>query len=167
MSRSYSSSLQTFSGQIANIIAHATKASNDLDTLESRLSAIQGLCINESFTTAVAQDKLLWNLWAVVDGTYQEKRRDLQYRASVIEDVDRYRNLAAVYISVTMQAFVTIDADLTELRDRLEDTAVGEYGIPVEVQLASIERTLVRLKEEMAQARVPVSSGSAWGSFSK
>ena len=72
----------------------------------------------------------------------------------------------AVYISVTMQALVTIDTDLTELRDRVGDPHTSQYGIPVEVQLASIERTLLRLKEQMQNAKVAgeigKSSGSPW-----
>ncbi|KAI0681610.1 hypothetical protein C8T65DRAFT_558115, partial [Cerioporus squamosus] len=146
VSRSFTSSLDAFSSQINHIVADATRASDNLDTLEAKLSVIHALCLNETFIAGVAHDKLLWDISAIFHGTYQEKRRDLQYRTAVLEDVDRYRSLAASYVSVTMQVLMTIDTDLSELRDRVFQPARGAHDIPMEVQLASIERTLSRLK---------------------
>ena len=53
-----------------------------------------------------------------------------------------------------IQALMTIDTDLSELRDRFFRPAEGALNIPMEVQLASIERTLSRLKDQMVNAKV-------------
>ncbi|RDX43375.1 hypothetical protein OH76DRAFT_1361303 [Lentinus brumalis] len=160
MSRAYEPSMQGFSSQINLIVTDTIKASCNLETLEDRLGLIHALSLKEFFDTAFAHDKLLWDIWAFLDGTYSAKSRDLQYRTSVLTEVDRYRTLAAGYIAATTQTLLMIDAELSELRRGLLASGTGTYDVPIDLRLGSIERTLHRLKEEVLQARVGVGSST-------
>ncbi|RPD52035.1 hypothetical protein L227DRAFT_515418, partial [Lentinus tigrinus ALCF2SS1-6] len=148
--RTYEAALDHFSSQIAEIVVVATHAQRSLDALEVRLAAVQELCLKESFATTSAYNSLQWDIASFVRGTYRDKKQDVQYRTVVMQNVDRYRSLAAAYVSATVQSLMIIDIDLAELRGRLLNRGSNShYGIPVEIHLAGIERTLNRVREEL------------------
>ncbi|KAI1786035.1 hypothetical protein LXA43DRAFT_898709 [Ganoderma leucocontextum] len=148
----FRSSMNGFSTQITRVMVEATTTMSSLDLLEDRLSVIYQLYIHESFETTLALDSLLWDLWTILGGN-QEKLRDLQTRAVVLKDVERYRAVAVAYVAATSQTLLAVDTELSELRDRLTGYVVDSQDIPVEVHLASIERSISRLHEKFQMRR--------------
>ncbi len=128
-------------------MVEAADTMSALDMLETRLFTIHELCVHEAFLNAVALDDLLWELWSVLGGN-QDRKRDLRHRAAVLKEVEHYRSTALAYVAATAQAVTGIEAQLSELRDRLVERAVDSQELPVEVQLASLERIVSRLQEK-------------------
>ncbi|KAI1783094.1 hypothetical protein LXA43DRAFT_904310 [Ganoderma leucocontextum] len=154
--RAFQTSMNGFSSQITSVMLDATTAMANLDMLEIRLLTIHDLCVQESLTTAITLDDLLWELWTLIGGNHS-KLRDLRHRMAVLREIQQYRAVAVAYVAATTQTVLLVDAQLSELRDRLTEAVVDPEEIPVEVHLASIERSLLRLQEgasNMQLARV-------------
>ncbi|KAI0708455.1 hypothetical protein C8Q76DRAFT_627213 [Earliella scabrosa] len=159
LQHTFSSALESLSIKLEQIILDVARTSDALDALEERLSVIHRLCVRESFITTAARERLLWDLWAMFGGTYGDQLRDMQNRADVLTSIVNYRNLAVAYIAVTTQRLLAVDADLTELRGRVVESIMGSQEVPLEVQLASIDRTLGRLKGGLLEAKARPASG--------
>ena len=67
--------------------------------------------------------------------------------SQVLKNVQQYRSVAVAYVAGTTQALTKIDAELSDLRDRLSASSLEAVEIPLEVQLASIESSVRRLQE--------------------
>ncbi|KAI9057525.1 hypothetical protein FKP32DRAFT_1583591 [Trametes sanguinea] len=145
LARTFQTSMDAFAAQVARVLVVATEAAVHLEHLEEALSIIHELCAREALLQDVTRDELLWSLWTLLGGN-RSRLRDLKYRASTLQEVRRFRSMAVAYVAATTQALRAADAELTELRDRLSDASVAVDDIPVEVQLASLERTLIRLR---------------------
>ncbi|KAI0650194.1 hypothetical protein C8Q79DRAFT_902597 [Trametes meyenii] len=143
----FRSSMDVFSSHIAHLLVEASSTAASLDRLAERLALVYALCEQETFTTGVAQDELLSQLWTMLGGN-KHQLRDLQHRSMVLLKVQEYRSVAAAYIAVAEQSLTGIDADLTDLRGRMMGSVVDVAAFPLEVQIASIERGLDRLREE-------------------
>ena len=152
--RAFQSSMNGFSSQITSVMLDATAAMANLDVLEMRLLTIHDLCIQESLTTTIALDDLLWELWTILGGNHS-KLRDLRQRMAVLKEIQQYRAVAVAYVAATTQTVFLVDAQLSELRDRLLEAVLDADEIPVEVHLASIECSLLRLQEERSNAQFP------------
>ncbi|PIL26908.1 hypothetical protein GSI_10046 [Ganoderma sinense ZZ0214-1] len=146
----FQASMASFSSQITTVILDATEATSSLDILENRLLHIHELCVQEALTTTIALEDLLWELWTMLGGN-QSKLRDLQRRTTVLKEVEQYRAVAVAYVAATTQTVLTVDAQLSDLRDRLMTSAIDPQDIPVEVHLASVERSLLRLQQDRSQ----------------
>ncbi|KAI0742711.1 hypothetical protein C8Q80DRAFT_1109023 [Daedaleopsis nitida] len=144
--RTFQSSLAWFASSISASILDASVASSYLDRLDERLATAHMLCSMEEFNTALALDDVLWELWTRLGGN-RNKIRDLKNRASVLKNVQKYRNIAVAYVASTMQALSAVDAELSQLQDRLSAVSFENEQIPVQVQLSSIESTLRRLRD--------------------
>lgn len=147
LTRTFQASMDTFSSQISRLLLSATVAATSLDRLEEHLSIAHELCIQEAIATAFAKDDLLWRLWSVLGGN-RSQRRDLENRASVLKEVQRYRAVAVAYVAAAMHTLTAVDAELTELRERLIASEVSVQELPVEVHVASIQGGLYRLQKE-------------------
>ena len=154
--RTFQMSMDSLAAQVSRVLVAATQASSNLDNLEETLAIIHELCAREASLQEVATDELLWSLWTILGGNRRELRQ-LKYRAEALQDVRRFRSMAVAYVGATSQALYAADAELAELRDRLIDASVGKEDIPIDVHLASIDRTLARFNAE----RVPSDSGHA------
>nr|VWP01846.1 Adenylyl cyclase [Ganoderma boninense] len=152
--RAFQMSMNAFSSQITSIMLDATAVMSNLDMLEMRLLTIHDLCIQESLTTAIELDDMLWELWTILGGNHS-KLRDLRHRMTVLKEIQQYRAVAVAYVAATTQTVLLVDAQLSELRDRLVDATVDAEDIPVEVHLASIERSLLRVREERLDVQLP------------
>lgn len=144
--RTFQTSLAWFTSSISAIIVEASATTSNLDRLEECLAMAHALCLREQFETTLALDDLLWELWTKLGG-HRSKVRDLKNRASVLKNIQKYRSIAIAYVAGTMQTLSAIDVELSELRDRLSAPALEANHIPLEVQLASIESSVRRLKE--------------------
>ena len=144
VARSFHASLQGFSSSISAIIVDASTASSSLDALAEHLSTVYALSLQESLDTAFALEDLLWELWTVLGGN-KDKLRDLSTRATLLRSVQEYRATASAYIAATIQTLSSLNADLTELRERVGASYEGSDPTPLEVQIASIERSIRRM----------------------
>ncbi|EIW54256.1 uncharacterized protein TRAVEDRAFT_132785 [Trametes versicolor FP-101664 SS1] len=160
LARTFQVSTDALAAQVGRVLVAASTSALDLDRLEETLTIIHELCAREAILQHIVADDLLWNLWTLV-GLNRAKLRDLKRRGLVLKEVKRFRNLAVGYVAATTQALQVADAELLELRDRLADASVGMEDIPVEVQLASIERMLWRLKVEGSRVRADQSVARA------
>ncbi|KAI0324608.1 hypothetical protein GY45DRAFT_1262527 [Cubamyces sp. BRFM 1775] len=147
LARTFQMSMDSLAAQVSRVLVAATQASSNLDSLEETLAIIHELCAREASLQGVAADELLWNLWTLLGGNRRELRQ-LKYRAEALQEIRRFRSVAIAYVGATSQALYAADAELSELRDRLIDASVGKEDIPIDVHLASIDRTLVRLNAE-------------------
>ena len=151
--RAFQTSMNGFSSQLASVMLDAMAAMATLDILETRLLTIHDLCVQESVATTIALDDLLWELWTVLGGNHS-KLRDLRHRMAVLKEIQRYRAVAVAYVAATTQTVLLVDAQLSELRDHLMEAVVDTEEIPVEVHLASIERSIIQLQEERSNVQL-------------
>ena len=150
--RTFQHSLTSFADAISAILLDATATSASLDRLHERLTTVHTLCLQETFENALALDDLLWQLWTILGGN-RLKIRDLKRRESVLKQVEQYRSIAAAYVAGAMRTMTAIDAELSMLRERLVSSALEANPLPIEVQLASIDRILHRLMEDHRRGR--------------
>ncbi len=147
LTQTFESSMDEFASQITRILIQAAVTSGSLDRLEERLLAIHALCMRESFAMAVALDDLLWQLWTILGGN-RSQLRDLRHRMSVLRSVQQYRAVATVYVAATMETLTSAGTDLSELRERLASSSFAVKHTPLAVQIAGIQHSVYRLKEE-------------------
>ncbi|RPD53698.1 hypothetical protein L226DRAFT_456359 [Lentinus tigrinus ALCF2SS1-7] len=141
--RAFEASIDGLSSQLTRVIVEATTTMVALDRLEDRLFEIRSLCVPEALLTEVELHDLLWTIWSIL-GSNKEKIRDLRHREAVLREVAQYRAVALAYVSAAAQTLQGLEAELSELRDRLTGVAAGPHDMPVEVHLASIERSIRR-----------------------
>ncbi|KAH9895964.1 hypothetical protein C8Q73DRAFT_643345 [Cubamyces lactineus] len=157
LAQTFQASMSTFAAKISQLIIVASETASSLDRLEEHLLNVHELCLHEAMATSFAREDLLWQLWTVLGGN-RDQIRDLSRRSAILKKVQEYRAVAIAYISAAMHTLVVVDADLNELRERI--TASGVNGVPVEVQIESISRGIMRIqKEKLAQWRVVADGG--------
>ncbi|KAI0715884.1 hypothetical protein C8T65DRAFT_572691 [Cerioporus squamosus] len=143
--RAFEASIDGLSAQLTKVIVEATTTMVTLDRLEDRLFEIRSLCLPEELLTEVELHDLLWTIWTIL-GANKEKLRDLRHRGAVLREVEQYRAVALAYVVAAAQVLQGLEAELSELRVRLHGFAADSEDIPVEVHLASIERSIHRLE---------------------
>ncbi|KAI0720094.1 hypothetical protein C8T65DRAFT_568459 [Cerioporus squamosus] len=143
--RAFEASIDGLSSQLTRVIVEATTTMVTLDRLEDRLFEIRSLCLPEELLTEVELHDLLWTIWTIL-GTNKDQLRDLRYRGAVLREVEQYRAVALAYVAAAAQVLQGLEAELSELRVRLYGLAADSADIPVEVHLASIERSIHRLE---------------------
>ncbi|OJT14957.1 hypothetical protein TRAPUB_8487 [Trametes pubescens] len=158
LGRTFESSLNVLSSEVARVILETTYFTGRMDALEERLATIHALCERENFVTAAAWDSLLSELWSMLGGNC-DKKSSLNQQLFVLENVGRYRSLAVAHVAATSEALAMIEADLSELREKLAAPGLVD-DIPIEVHLASIERSARRLKEEKLKVDASWDTGS-------
>ena len=141
----FEASIDGLSAQLTRVIVEATTTMIALDRLEDRLFDIHSLCVPEALLTEVELQDLLWTIWTIL-GSNKDKIRDLRRREAVLREVEQYRAVALAYVSAAAQILQGLEAELSELRDRLTETTLGPSDIPVEVHLASLERSIRRFE---------------------
>ena len=144
--RAFQASMTSFSDTIASIIVEASSTASSLDILSEHLSTIHALCIQESFNTVLAMDDLFWQLWTLLGGN-RHKVRDLENRARVLRNIQEYRVAATTYVAATMQILSAVDADLEALREQVS-CASQDSAVPLVVQMASIQRSMERIRDK-------------------
>lgn len=144
--------MDIFAAEITRVLVDTTATSVTLDRLEERLQSMHALCTQEAITTALALEDLLWQLWTQLGGN-RKQRRDLENRALVLRSVQHYRSLAMAFVGATAQTLTVVDAELAELRERLSTSALLSEAAPIEVQITSIQLSVMRLKDEKLQRR--------------
>ncbi|KAI0644321.1 hypothetical protein C8Q79DRAFT_928087 [Trametes meyenii] len=124
-----------------------------LDTLEERLVTAHLICAEEESITEVVKDELLSRLWTKLGGN-KEQRLDLERRSATLLKVQEYRAVASAYVTAVVHALTGVDADLADLRERLVLPHPQEDDIPLQVHIASIQRSLYRLNAGKEDRRV-------------
>ncbi|KAI9056720.1 hypothetical protein FKP32DRAFT_1585289 [Trametes sanguinea] len=158
--QTFQSSFSILSSEVARVTLETARVSGQLDALEERLSIVHALCEYENVLTSAAMDSLFAELWTWLGGN-RKKLAHLNQHLFVLENVGRYRSLAVAHVAATSEALASIEAQLGELHDKL-NTPDAQDDISIEVQIASIERSAIRLREQ----RLWVDGYSRAGSFS-
>lgn len=143
--RQFGSVMGILGDQAASVLVAARKTATALDALEGRLVAVHTLCLEESVVTRTALDDILSELWTRLGGNRAKVQR-LEERRIVLQRVDQYRRSAVGHIAATMHTLTAVEEELSELRDKLSASEIAGTHVPVEVQIASIARSVERLR---------------------
>ncbi|KAI0373850.1 hypothetical protein BV20DRAFT_936924 [Pilatotrama ljubarskyi] len=146
------SSLSVLATEVTSVVLEANDAATHLDLLQERLSTIHLLCEQEYFVTSAAKGALLAQLWTFLGGN-RDVLYHLENQAEVLRHVDLYRRISVAHVTATTEILLTVEAELTEIRDKLNAPRLSGGGIPLEVHLASIERTTRRLHDARLKVR--------------
>ncbi len=148
----FRSSMTVLSAEVARVIIDATSTAARLDTLEEKLYIIRSLCEQEMLLTQTAVGEVLSELWTALGGN-RAKLQHLEQQVDVLRNVDWYRALSVSHVASTTATLEAIEAELSELRDKLASPALAGDTIPLEVHIASIERGARRIQERKLQTR--------------
>ncbi|RPD74274.1 hypothetical protein L226DRAFT_546169 [Lentinus tigrinus ALCF2SS1-7] len=161
--RTFHASFTYFATIISDLKAEASAISASLGGLDERLADIHALCSQEAFDTAMALDELFWQLWTHLGGN-RDKLRDLKHRKSVLKSVLQYRTVAAAYVTGALHTLTAIDAQLSDIRGRLDGASSVAAAVPLAVQLEGINHGLMRMRKELGQDHTPgvAGAGEVW-----
>lgn len=159
----FQSALDVLAFEVAGVQDDAALVIAALDALEDELSVIQSLSEHEFLSSGVAAERDAPSFWTKFTGGTPE-RQELAHRLGVLENIDSYRRRSVAYVAATAQTLVVVEADVSQLHKKLLAThsTIGE--LPIEVHIASIERSARRLHDETMKRRGQyqgVDSGSA------
>lgn len=162
MTHMFKSTMTVLSTEVARVIFEATATASKLDALEEKLSMIRAVCEQEKLLVEAALGEVLSQLWTVVGGN-KAQLRHLGQQVDILRNVDWYCTLSVAHVVATTETLLHIEAELGELRDKLSAPALSGDAIPIEVHIASIERSAKRLNEDKLRARAEVTrSGSGY-----
>lgn len=147
--RVFTASLDQFTSQITGVIVEAMDTLASLDRLEDHLYSVHSLWVPEAVATDVELRDLLWEIWTILGGN-QERLRDLRQRTTVLREVEQYRTVALAYVTGAAQTLGGLEAELFELKNTLNRIIIEDHDIPLEVHLASIERSIHRMESVTA-----------------
>lgn len=156
----FTSVMSVLSSEVARVIIEATAVASALDRLEEKLHNIRTLSQQALTVTEAAVGDVLSELWTVVGGNRVRLHR-LTQQVDILRNVDWYRSLSVAHVVATTEILLTIEAELSELRDKLNAPALTQDTIPLEVHIASIERGAKRLNE--GKLRIRADAGRLYG----
>ncbi|KAI0690830.1 hypothetical protein C8T65DRAFT_551759, partial [Cerioporus squamosus] len=140
----FKGAMRVLSSEVARVIFEATAVASRLDALEEKLFTIRALCQEEMVVMEAAVGEVLSQLWTIVGGN-RSKLQHLGNQAEILRNVEHYRSLSVSHVVATTEALLKIEAELSELRDKLMAPDLSDDVIPIEVHIASIERSAKRL----------------------
>ncbi len=149
----FQSTMSVLSTQISRVMFEAAHVNARLDALEEKLSLIRSLSEHEMTVTTTALGEVLSELWTFVGGN-RARLSVIGRQVDILRNVDWYRGLSVAHVVATTETLVTVEAQLSELRDKLATPDLAGNVIPIEVHIASIERTARRLQEDRLKIRV-------------
>ncbi len=144
--------MTVLSSEVAKVILDSATITSRLDLLEEKLSTIRAVSEQEKLLTEAALGEVLSELWTVVGGN-KVKLRHLGQQIDILHNVDWYRTLSVAHVVATTETLLHIEAELGELRNKLSAPELAGSTIPIEVHIASIERSARRLDEVKMRAR--------------
>lgn len=144
--------MTTLASEVARVILDATTVASSLDVLEEKLSIIRSLCEQEMVLNKSSLSDVLSELWTALGGN-KDRLYHLTNQVEILRNVDWYRSLSVAHVVATTEVLLTLEAELSELRDKLSAPELIGDAIPIEVQIASIERGARRIKEEKLKTR--------------
>ncbi|KAI0714474.1 hypothetical protein C8T65DRAFT_521727, partial [Cerioporus squamosus] len=146
MTHVFQSGLDVLASEVAGVQEDAAlviAALDALDALEDGLSVIQSLSEHEYLSTGsdVAGSPSFWSVFT--GGTPEHQQ--LAQRLGVLENIDSYRRRSVAYVAATAQTLVVLKADVSQLHKKLVASHSSIGKLPIEVHIASIERSARRL----------------------
>ncbi|TFK82791.1 hypothetical protein K466DRAFT_499650, partial [Polyporus arcularius HHB13444] len=140
----FQNGMTVLSTEVTRVIVEATTVASKLDTLEEKLYMIRMLCEQELVVTRDAVGDLLSELWTLIGGN-RAKLQALSEQVEVLRNVDWYRSLSVAHVVATTETLLGVEAELSALREKLTGPDCASDIIPLEVHLASIERSARRI----------------------
>ncbi|KAK7008426.1 hypothetical protein R3P38DRAFT_2551550 [Favolaschia claudopus] len=121
-----------------------------LNHLEQQLDTLHQLVLMEGVSIGEAKSELLGSLWTFLGGN---KRQLAVYESNLLLllNVGEYRRQALAHVVSALQRLRQMNADMEDLRRRVAEPDLIP-GLPVEVHIASIQRSVERLKESQVEA---------------
>ncbi len=150
--RMFRSTMTVLSSEVACVMLEATTTASKLDSLEEKLYVLRTLCEEELIITNAAIGDLLSELWTVLGGN-RAKRQGLEHQVDILQNVDWYRSVSMAHVVATTHTLLAMEAELGQLRDKLTAPEVPEDVIPLEVHIASIQRSANRINEGKLKIR--------------
>ncbi len=144
--------MSVLSTEIARVMLEANAVLARLDALEENLYNIRAICEQEMIVTKAALDELLSQLWTILGGN-KTQRQELSRQAEILANVEWYRALSVSHVVATTETLSAVEAELSELRDKLSAPELVGDAIPLEVHIASIEHSAQRINEERIKVR--------------
>ncbi|RDX51827.1 hypothetical protein OH76DRAFT_1313907, partial [Lentinus brumalis] len=138
------SAMQLLASEVAGVLADADTVTAALDALEAKLWGLHSLTEHESSLAGLAIEDVLAEFWTKLGGN-SARRQQLAYRVEMLDNLNTYRRRAVVHVSATIQTILLIEAELSEIHQKLVVPSSPTTGLPVDVQIASIERGVRRL----------------------
>ena len=150
--------IETFLMSMDNIGTHMARLREEADIsmghlmrLEEHLSVLHEITHRDDKQLTMAQDEVLAELWSSLGGN-RRKLKKMTINLNLLKNVDKYRRKALTHIVVTLETIQALDADMEELRTRVEAPDIVGDKIPIEVHINSIKAGLDRLKEGQMKA---------------
>ncbi|KAI0738564.1 hypothetical protein C8Q80DRAFT_1113433 [Daedaleopsis nitida] len=148
--------MSTLSSDVAETFVGFTAVASSLDTLEEKLHSIRALTHQERVVIEGAVGDLLSKLWTIVGGN-KAKLHQLHQRVDVLHAAEWYQTHSLAHIVATTETLLTIEVELSELRDKLSAPELVKGSISLEVHIASVERRVKRLSEGKLKPQADVS----------
>ncbi|KAK7223596.1 hypothetical protein V2G26_011599 [Clonostachys chloroleuca] len=145
------------SDKISTLILEAQAVLRLLTKAEDHLSLIYDISSRSSANVASRRDQIFRDLWTYL-GANNAKLHNLSQQLTLLRRVDAQRSVAVKQVSALILELETIQAGLSDLRDRvaapelLVDSATKTKSLPLSVHIETIDRGVERL--ETARRRI-------------
>jgi hypothetical protein len=145
------------SDKISTLILEAQAVLRLLTKAEDHLSLIYDISSRSSANVASRRDQVFRDLWTYL-GANNAKLHNLSQQLTLLRRVDAQRSVAVKQVSALILELETIQAGLSDLRDRvaapelLVDGATKTKSLPLSVHIETIDRGVERL--ETARRRI-------------
>ena len=150
--------LDTFLMSMDNIGVHMVRLREEAEIsmdhllrLEEHLMVLHDITHRENKDLTAAQEDVLAELWTWLGGN-RRRLRGMDINLGLLKNVEIYRKKALAHVTATLQALHTLDADMEELRARVNAPDIVGDRIPIEVHIKSIKAGVERLKEGQLRA---------------
>ncbi|KAF8830717.1 hypothetical protein HHX47_DHR2001122 [Lentinula edodes] len=148
----FAGSLGTLSTIIQHLILLAEVSLVDLEKLEEHLSLIHEMVYREDSLITSAKIELLGRIWTWLGGN-RLKLRGHDDCLELLQGIGGHRNLALAHVVSSLQILRALSNDMEDMRARMMLPEHLRSQIPLEVQVSSIQHSLVRLRESKVLAK--------------
>ncbi|KAI0712372.1 hypothetical protein C8Q76DRAFT_769000 [Earliella scabrosa] len=152
-SNMFTGTMAVLASEVTRVMLDATTVASKLDALEEKLVIIRAICQQEMTLAEGALGDVLSELWSALGGNKTKLQR-LAQQVDILRNVDWYRSISVAHIVATTESLLVIEAELSELRDKLSAPELTGDAIPIEVHIASIERGARRIQEEKLKVKM-------------
>ncbi|KAF5006490.1 hypothetical protein FDECE_7139 [Fusarium decemcellulare] len=138
------------SDRIASLILEAQAVLRLLTKAEEHLDIIFDVSKRSSADAASRRENVLWNIWTLV-GANSNQLNSLSRQLALLRHVDAQRSSAVVQVTALILELKSIDAGLSDLRDRvaapelLRNDVGGGPQLPLSVHIETIDLGVERL----------------------
>lgn len=140
--------------EIQRLIAEAQELKKNLDDLDDRLDAINGVAVRDGVHVRDTKDELFAQLWTKLGGNRNDVKK-LDDQMQLLLSVNRYRKLASNHVGATLLKLQAISVGLEDLRERvaLPETVGVREGVSLQQHIETIQLGVDRLENVRESSR--------------